>query len=521
MRKLPLAALGLLAAVAMANVVFVGCGSEGDSAIPDADGGDEGTVVNPNPDTGTNPGLDGGTDAFITTIDGSRADAAVCSATGATCAKSTECCTANCNATTGKCEAPNTLCKVPGKACLTGNECCTFSCIAGSCSSLQCVADNLACANDNECCGGKCAPDGLGGGKCTPLNPGGKPTSGNPCVANGDCASKFCNNGICASPSFCGQTNDVCSAGSECCGGICTKAAGSALGICALPGSGGGCSVAGIVCPIDNPPAVCGGACCSKSCAPYGPTGVPVCQPESGCRIPGNICMKDADCCGALGAPGSQKGGDGGKDVDTKCTIAVGATVGRCDNGNACEAAGAVCKLDGISCSTSTTCCAGNSQQFPTCKQDALGIPRCTALSNYDCTVSGPPAPGTGCASTADCCGGPCVPNPAGGQPAFICASACVASGGTCSSTADCCPGLPCAIPPGASKGICGGVLNPDGGVAPPPDGGGVVTQDGGTAGDGGVCALYGQGCTAGSTTQCCSGVPCTGAAGSATCRFP
>lgn len=500
MRTLPWAAVGLVAVCAAMNVLFAGCGSESDPVdeTPDAAGPGEGGNA-----------ADAPGDAFISTIDGGRADASACTVQGGTCKKSTECCTANCGAS-GKCEASTTLCKLPGKTCTTGNECCTFSCIGGTCSDKLCVADNQACGNDAECCGGKCGPDGLGGGKCTPLGP--KPTSGNPCMSNGDCASSYCNNGICSNPSFCVQTNDVCSVGTECCGGICTKAAGSALGICALPGSGGGCSVAGVVCPIDNPPAVCGGACCSKSCAPYGPTGVAVCQPESGCRIPGNICMKDADCCGALGAPGSEKGGPGGKAVDTRCTIAAGATVGRCDNGNACEAAGAVCKLDGISCSTSTTCCAGNSQQFPTCKQDALGIPRCTALSNYDCTVSGPPPAGTGCASSADCCGNPCVPNPAGGQPAFICGTpgSCVPSSGACTTTADCCTGLPCAIPPGAAKGVCGGTLLPDGGVSnPPPDGGTTVTQDGG------VCALYGQRCM--SPGDCCSNVPCT----NGTCHYP
>ena len=523
MRKLPWAALGLLAAVAATNVVFVGCGSDDVAPIGEGtDGGDEGAVTPP--DTGVDPGLDSGADGFITTIDGSRADSAVCTATGATCTKSSECCTANCNATSGKCEAPNTLCKIPGTACVTGNECCTFSCIGNSCSNIQCVADNLACANDNECCGGKCAPDGLGGGKCTPLNPGGKPTSGNPCVMSSDCASKFCNNGICSNPSFCVQTGDTCSGAAECCGGVCTKAAGSTLGICSVASASGAgnCLNAGVVCPQSMPPALCGGQCCSKSCAPYAPTGVDVCQPESGCRVTGSICMQNADCCGALGSPGSNKGGPGGQAANVTCSKAAGATVGRCDNGNACSPAGNICRLAAFSCSATDTCCAGNVQQHPlNCKQDALGIPRCTAASDYDCTVSGPPAPGTGCASTADCCGGPCVPNPAGGQPAFICASACVASGGTCSSTADCCPGLPCAIPPGASKGVCGGVVSPDGGVGVPPDGGVIVTQDGGTAGEGGVCALYGQGCTAGSTTQCCSGVPCTGAAGTATCRFP
>ena len=517
--RLPWAVLGLLATAAAINLGFVGCGSESDPVPDGTDGGDEGATneTGPGPDVDSSTSIDTGTDGFISTIDGGRdPDAATCKATGTTCSKSTECCTINCNATTTKCETANTLCKAPGTTCATGNECCTFSCIGGRCADKLCVADNLACGSNAECCGGTCGPDGLGGGRCTPLNPGGKPTSGNPCAVNGDCASSFCNNGICSNPSFCVQNNDVCSTAAECCGGVCTKAAGNTLGICALPSSAS-CDVGGTVCQLESPPAVCGGKCCSKSCAPYGPTGVAVCQPESGCRVTDSICSKDSDCCGALGAPGSTKGGPGGQPADVKCTIAAGATVGRCDNGSSCVGAGNVCKLDGISCSQRTTCCAGNSQQFPTCKQDVLGIPRCTAESNYDCADSGPPPQGTGCASTADCCGTPCVPNPAGGQPAFICATpgSCVPSGGTCSSTADCCAGLPCAITPGSSKGICGGTVLSDGGVGAPTDGGGPITQDGGTAGDGGVCALYGQACDANS--DCCSGVPCT----NLSCRYP
>ena len=523
MRKLPWAGLGLVVAFASMNAVFAGCGSESE-AIDDGSEAGTGTETGTGNETGTNLDASGNPDGFISTIDGGRADAASCTATGASCGKSSECCTANCNATTMKCEAPNTLCKLPNAACASGNECCTFSCIGGTCSSLQCVADNAACGNDNECCGGKCAPDGVGGGKCTPL--GSKPTSGNPCNGNGDCASGFCNNGICANPSFCVQTGDVCSTAAECCGGLCNVAAGATLGLCAVasaPGAGN-CLNAGVACTAKDPPEICGGSCCSKSCAPYAPTGVNVCQPESGCRVTGSICMGDNDCCGAPGAPGSNKNGPGGMPANVHCAKAPGATVGRCDNGNVCSPAGNICRLQTVECSTTATCCAGNVLQFDTCKQDALGIPRCTTVADYDCTASGPPPAGTACASTADCCGNPCVPNPAGGQPAFICGTpgACVPSGGSCSSTADCCAGLPCAITPGSTKGVCGGVVQPDGGVSQPPDGGGVVTMDGGTAGDGGVCALYGQQCT--QLSDCCAGngIQCiAGSNGLSTCRYP
>jgi hypothetical protein len=538
MRRAPVAVLGLIGAVAVMNLVFTGCGSEDTPAITDAtDSGDEGASANEagdndatgSPDTSVEPSDAGdAADGFINAItDGGRADAADCKPVAQTCATSGDCCSANCNATTHQCTAPVNACKASGVACVTGNECCTFSCIGGTCSTKQCVADNLACATDPECCGGKCAPNGAGGGTCTPLNGGGPATSGNPCTTNAGCASSFCNNGICTNPSFCAQTGDVCSTGGECCGGVCTIAAGNTLGLCsvATASGAGNCLNAGIVCPQTMPPALCGGQCCSKSCAPYAPTGVDVCQPESGCRVTGSICMKDNDCCGALGSPGSTKAGSGNP-ANVKCSIAAGSTVGRCTNGNACSPAGNICRLATLSCSATDTCCAGNVQQHPlNCKQDALGIPRCTAASDYDCSVSGPPAVGTGCASTADCCGNPCVPNPAGAQPAFVCGApgSCVASGGTCSSTADCCAGFPCAISPGSSKGICGGTVLGDGGVAPPPDGGGVpVTSDGGTADSGtvdaggaSVCALYGQMCA--QSSDCCSAVPCTGG----TCHYP
>ena len=122
-----------------------------------------------------------------------------------------------------------------GSVCKATADCLDgAACIGGTCSAKQCVADNLACATGAECCGGTCSPDGLGGGKCAPLNGGGPATGGNPCVADGDCASKFCNNGVCTASSFCGQTGEECSAATDCCGGLCTKKAGATLGVCGL-----------------------------------------------------------------------------------------------------------------------------------------------------------------------------------------------------------------------------------------------------------------------------------------------
>jgi hypothetical protein len=129
-----------------------------------------------------------------------------------------------------------------------------------------------------------------------------------------------------------------------------------------------------------------------------------------------------------------------------------------------------------------------------------------------DCTANPPPV-GTTCATSADCCGKPCVNNTCGG--------ACVPKGNTCTTSADCCPGIPCTIPPGALNGICGGTILPDGGVseAGTTDGstpeGGSPDSGGGNLPDGGTCSLYGQICTV--TGDCCNAVPCT----NGTCHFP
>ena len=223
--------------------------------------------------------------------------------------------------------------------------------------------------------------------------------------------------------------------------------------------------------------------------------------------------------------PGSIKGGGGGPSSDVRCMIAAGQTFGVCDYQTVvCSPAGAICKpgngtIGGSqSCSTKTDCCAGNDNQTPSCQIDSSGIPRCLVepgLPDGGCT---PKALGTSCGSSADCCGKPCL---ATGDPAkpYACGASCQMQGTTCTTNGDCCNGLPCALPPGAASGICGGTVLPDGGVsdaAPPGTDGGVVNPpDSGTDASTGTCALYGQTCAV--SGDCCSGVPCT----NGTCHFP
>jgi hypothetical protein len=205
------------------------------------------------------------------------------------------------------------------------------------------------------------------------------------------------------------------------------------------------------------------------------------------------VCQQDSDCCGGEGRPD-------GDQVHTTCQKSGTNVVGKCDNGNKCAPAGGICRLQTNSCNATDNCCAGNVQNYDTCKQDNLGIPRCLAAL-IDCTDP-TQYQGKACASSADCCNLPCVPNPAG-TPPFICGSACVQAGGACTTTADCCAGIACYVPQGSAVGICGGGPSPDAGV---PD-------------SGPNCADYGQGCTTGA--DCCNGVPCTATEVGSFCIYP
>jgi hypothetical protein len=359
-------------------------------------------------------------------------------------------------------------------------------------------------------------------------------TLGNACANGSECCSLFCVGGVCGQPSFCVQNGDVCVNPTDCCGGICNIAPGMTKGTCASPPTGasncglvdgelcGGTTADGGAALADGGIPSCGGACCSRLCAPYGPTGVLVCQPASGCHVVGDLCTKDSDCCGSAGLPG-------GSGTPVTCNITPPNTVGVCRNPQGCKPDGDVCKLSTMSCNASCDCCSGNCNNQDTCHLDSVGVPRCSGAT---CV----PAGGS-CASSANCCGGlPCVPNP-NGTPPYICyQNSCVPACGPCAINADCCVGETCVVPPGSTMGTCGPCSPPpDGGVDSGPDSGTDAGPDSGTdagpdsgtdagpdsgtdagpdsgtdAGmDSGVCALYGQQCM--TDADCCNAVPCSG----------
>jgi hypothetical protein len=265
---------------------------------------------------------------------------------------------------------------------------------------------------------------------------------------------------------------------------MCEKVGDAAIGVCALvPAEGaGGCTSAGEVCGgvyDGGELPVCGGECCSRACFPFGPTGVLVCQPPSGCHPSGEICQTDHDCCGSELQPDGATSG-------VTCSKVGDNPIGRCDMGNSCTPAGGICKLSTSSCNENANCCAGNTQVNPeVCQKDSVGIPRCLAAA-IDCT-NPEDYLGETCATSADCCGLPCTPMGSGEFPPLVCGGTCVETGGGCTTSADCCPGLPCTLPPGSTAGECG------------------EQQE---------CAEYGQTCA--EAADCCSGVPCT----DGICRF-
>jgi hypothetical protein len=385
-----------------------------------------------------------------------------------------------------------------GASCHTAGDCCSSDCANGFCNYPACESDKLPCTANAECCSQTCGT----GGTCTPLNTTCS-TIGNACSSGASCCSGLCSGGTCQESSFCAQAGDACAANGDCCTGSCTIAAGQTIGTCAAsaPSGPANCGmVDGQLCGgsgadggavyLDSGLPTCGGSCCSRACAPWGPTGVLVCQPASGCHPVGDLCTVDADCCGSSGLPG-------GSNKPVTCDTSAG-PIGVCRNPMGCKPNGDVCKLATMSCNSSCDCCAGNCENEDTCKQDNVGVPRCTGAQ---CV-----GPGTACASSADCCNGaPCVPAPGG---TFVCyASSCVPACGGCSNNADCCPGSACDIPQGSTHGTCGpcGVGSGDGGTTA--GDGGTLLGDGGSYDAG--CSLYGQICS--TASNCCNGVPCTG----------
>jgi hypothetical protein len=349
-----------------------------------------------------------------------------CLAGGDTCAADTECCSSMCDPSTHLCGAA--ACKAAGDSCAVAGDCCNLNCVGGTCSAQQCVSDGQPCtAGGSTCCSG---PSACQGGTCMQLG-NGCHTAGNACTVDMDCCSGKCDGGTktCAAPStisFCGQINDVCYKDADCCTSVC-QIGGTGAGTC-QPLPGAACLVDGLVCTgcnATNSTSV--SKCCSTYCGQYSTAGSTICQPAGGCRIQGDLCKVDSDCCGGASATMCTLPGDG----EVKCNIfdatrkigTCGAPQGSTCTSGTCIPEGDVCHCQLVDkkgiCWDSATACDGG------------GAGPCTSLPS-GCSVSG---------VAANCCGKTGANKmtcriDAVGVPRCYTISACVAAGGTCSTAA-------------------------------------------------------------------------------------
>jgi len=561
--------------VTMVAGVVAGCSNPasngGDGAVGDA-GGLDGRIANTDAgpvdgatriadaaldatglDAIVPPGLDGAADLAVPALDGAAPDLAMvlpmdaslpldgpaisCAAIGQACVNGATCCSGLCD--NGACAPPGNVCAARGASCVLATDCCSLRCANGACGA-QCTPNGQACATAGDCCSGSCVA-----GACAAVVAG-CATLGNACGANGDCCSQNCQGGLCAPQGGnCNAIGDVCFSGSGCCSGVCVIPNGATAGTCA---SGGG------TCTADGEPCSGCSGCCSRVCAPTA-TGGHICVPASGCRLIGDLCRKDSDCCGggATGLPGAN---------EVVCTIIAGSNppVGTCSNPTGCDPDGDVCGLasGNNTCGNSRhDCCDCIPPKINCCKLDRAGVPRCyggsttSCPSGYDGTPGCCIAAGQICAFSSECCGGaPCVPD---GSGQLRCGTSCGTVGQTCVADSDCCAGLPCTVPRGQLAGTCGApapppdmAIAPDLSTAPrdmagaPSDLAGVKPPDlTGAPRDLGTspppdlssrppdlshapdlavpaCSLVGQSC--GGSQACCSGLVCSPPSGVGTC---
>jgi hypothetical protein len=476
LRVLAAAGFGLTLAI-----VSGGCGSSV-SALSKGDGG-AGKGATGSAGTPGGSGHGGGGNAGSGNVS--------CGAPGDACTTGGGCCAGVCDPMSKICGVAGPACAGSGAACTQPTECCTNVCAGGKCGATLCVPNGQKCAAGSDCCSSNCA-----GGSCAAVKAGGCSTLGNTCGAGSDCCSGNCQGGRCASSgATCSSLGDICFKPADCCSGLCTVAAGMTAGTCtAIATTGAGqCMIDGQFCDSS------GTNCCSRLCVPTS-TGGHICQVAQGCRVVGDICRKDTDCCGGpVGGPGSG---------NITCVLDTGTTppIGRCRNPMGCNPAGDVCGgTGGGQVNARQDCCDCAPPKFNCCKPDSNGVHRCfgTPAGTSACKTgyTGTPpcciAMGQQCAFASECCGGtPCVPDAMGTLrclPPAATGPTCVASGGVCTSPSDCCAGLTCNIAGGAAQGVCGA-------SPPPPPAPGQPPPDASAP----ACSTSGQSCT--TDSQCCYG---------------
>ncbi len=335
----------------------------------------------------------------------------------------------------------------------------------------QCLDVGAACSRDTgaACCTGICTEQGAcpeAGNQCTP--------AGSACTSGIECCTQSCLGGQCSTQQ-CLDVGGTCTNPEEC----CTKVCGSSGQCAPLPAGSTSCKVPGQACAAD-------GDCCSTNCQGG------ICKPAYTCQANDDLCMKNEDCCGGV------------------CSQNNTGTPGRCVAVGG--AGGGNCIQDGNPCSGDSTCCTR------TCVDLGFGATVCQPVNGCRPT-------GDYCANDGVCCGGEKVQNavdcrnnrcdnPNGCNPVGnICGDGMLPDGGVIDVNARqaCCDG---------QKDVCkvdsSGVPRCFGGC---PSGNCPAGCPTGYTGETDCCIAGGATCQF--SDQCCNGQLCLPSDGGFTCQAP
>jgi hypothetical protein len=190
-------------------------------------------------------------------------------------------------------------------------------------------------------------------------------------------------------------------------------------------------------CAMVGEPCIEDTECCSYACRDDA-SGFRSCRYLGGCRPFGELCREDADCC--FDATDKQNG---------TCQKVEGEEVGRCRNPGECAPAGEVCGINGQDSEGSRECCPGAGEVGKAnCIETGIGVKRC--LGTGMCIGDDM---GT-CEEDADCCSLNC--NEATG----ICGGfECLMDGIECSFSDQCCSGI--CSPDMEGNLVCNGMCVP------------------------------------------------------------
>jgi hypothetical protein len=243
-----------------------------------------------------------------------------------------------------------------------------------------------------DCCGGLYCRNGV----CTDLAPTGGLPPGSYCTATSECSQE-------GGPVECADNGISTDGALNCCryqGGACSTNAGCCAGLLCTGGVCSGASAAQGTLPLG---AACG---TTAECAPSS-VGTVVCASNNiasdgalnCCLEQGGACGDDIVCCGNLLCVGGRCGfaGSGGGlppgavcTSTAECSQAAGPAICS-DNGLPGDGGDNCCLLEGVSCSSSSECCAGLD-----CGDNQVAADGALTCCAY---------PGYACVSSAGCCG--------------------------------------------------------------------------------------------------------------------